>query len=60
MTKFSKAIWAAVSSAVTLTSAAVAAADPHTLGAIHTPGWLTIIGGVIAVTGGVFGFANTP
>lgn len=60
MTKFSKAIWAAVSTVVATLTVAVTNADPHTLGGIHTLGWLAVIGSTLAVTGGVYGFTNTP
>lgn len=59
MTKFSKAIWAAISTAIASLTVAVTNAEPHTLSGVHTLGWLAIIGSVVAVTGGVYGFQNS-
>jgi len=64
MSRYAKAVWAALSSfvasmLVALESLQAAGVNNPGLGDLSTTAWFTVAASVLAVTGGVFGFKNS-
>ncbi len=60
MNKYLKAVWAFASTVVGALIVAVSATPAHSLRDVGTLGYLTLAATVLGVTGGVYGFTNTP
>lgn len=60
LSPIAKAVWAFLSSTVAALTLTVQAVPSHSLRDVGTLGWLVLAGSVLAITGGVYGFTNSP